>query len=437
MKPFLLAVLALFCSFNLSSTAAFCGFYVARADAELFNSVSKVVIVRDGDRTVVTMNNDFQGDVDEFAMVVPVPTLLDREQINVADPALIAHLDAFTAPRLVEYFDENPCRILHRVDEALLAPMMSYMAPSGRERRAKALGVTIEATYEVGEYDILILSAEQSEGLSTWLTENGYRLPAGASGILGSYIKQGLRFFIAKIDLTRQAKLGFSYLRPLQIAYESPRFMLPIRLGTLNARGKQELYVYALTRNGRVETRNYRTAKLPTGQELPASVKDDFGNFYRAMFTRQVEQNDHRVAMLEYAWDMGWCDPCAADPLNADELRRLGVFWIDGQGRGRVQNVFVTRLHLRYDSQGFPEDLMFIQTGDRTNFQGRYVIRHAWQGNAQCAEAKRYRTQSLPRRQQREAATLARLTGWALRDIAINTSPIEPDPWWRQLWPNR
>ena len=312
--------------------------------------------------------------------------------------------------------------------------MMSYMAPSAPERRAKALGVTIEATYEVGEYDILILSAEQSEGLSTWLTENGYRLPAGAPKILGSYIKQGLRFFVAKVDLTRQANLGFSYLRPLQIAYESPRFMLPIRLGTLNARGKQELYVYALTRNGRVETRNYRTVKLPTGQELPVSVKDDFGNFYRAMFTRQVERHDHRVAMLEYAWDMGWCDPCAADPLGAEELRQLGVFWIDGQGRGLVQNVFVTRLHLRYDQQGFPEDLMFIQTGDRTNFQGRYVIRHAWQGSAQCAEAKRYRTRSLPRRQQRDEQTLARLTGWALRDVSINTSPIEPDPWWRHLW---
>ena len=51
----------------------------------------------------------------------------------------------------------------------------------GRAAPAKALGVTIEAQYTVGEYDILILSAQQSSGLETWLRENGYRIPAGAS----------------------------------------------------------------------------------------------------------------------------------------------------------------------------------------------------------------------------------------------------------------
>ena len=55
------------------------------------------------------------------------------------------------------------------------------MTPSASDAaRAKALGVTIEAQYTVGEYDILILSAKQSGGLETWLTENGYRIPAGA-----------------------------------------------------------------------------------------------------------------------------------------------------------------------------------------------------------------------------------------------------------------
>ena len=97
--------------------------------------------------------------------------------------------------------------------------------------RARSLGVTIEATYTIGEYDILILSAKQSDGLETWLRENGYRVPPGASKVLGSYLRQGLHFFVAKVNLEQQSKLGFSYLRPLQVAYESPRFMLPIRLG--------------------------------------------------------------------------------------------------------------------------------------------------------------------------------------------------------------
>src|ERR1700675_4888586 len=83
----------------------FCGFYVAKADAKLFNRASQVAIIRNGDRTVLTISNDFQGDLKEFAVVVPVPTFLAREQIHVGDRALLDHLDAYSSPRLVEYFD--------------------------------------------------------------------------------------------------------------------------------------------------------------------------------------------------------------------------------------------------------------------------------------------------------------------------------------------
>ena len=65
--------------------------------------------MRDGDRTVLTMANDSRGDPKEFALVVPVPTFLEREQIHVAERALIEHLDAYSAPRLVEYHDPDPC----------------------------------------------------------------------------------------------------------------------------------------------------------------------------------------------------------------------------------------------------------------------------------------------------------------------------------------
>src|SRR5229473_2905748 len=87
----------------------FCGFYVSKADTKLFNKASQVVLIRDGDRTVMTMTNDFKGDSKEFAVVIPVPTFLKREQIHVGDGSVIDHLDAYSAPRLVEAFDPNPC----------------------------------------------------------------------------------------------------------------------------------------------------------------------------------------------------------------------------------------------------------------------------------------------------------------------------------------
>ena len=421
------------------SIIAFCGFYVAKADTKLFNQASQVVLVRDGDRTVMTMANDFEGEPKEFAVVIPVPTFLKREQIHVGEKALVDHLDAYSAPRLVEYFDQNPCEIRPLMEALRVAPSAAPAAIDAMQLAAKARGVTIEATYTIGEYDILILSAQQSTGLEAWLRENGYRIPAGASSVIASYLKQNMRFFVAKVNLAEQARLGFTYLRPLQIAYESPKFMLPIRLGMVNAKGAQDLFVFALTRNGRVETTNYRTTKLPADMELPVYLKQpkEFAAFYKTMFTRQVEAQDGRAVFLEYAWDMKWCDPCASDPLTADELRNLGVFWGDGGGL-RAANVFLSRLHVRYDNAHFPEDLVFQETGDRANFQGRYVLRHAWTGGDSCTAATAYR-RDVRDRHAREAGQLARLTGWPLDDIRRKMGPELPaaagdGSWWERLW---
>ena len=440
----LLSIAAWMCA--AQTALAFCGFYVTKADTTLFNRASKVVLARDGDRTVVTMANDFQGDPTEFAVVIPVPTLLTRDRIHVGDQAIIDHLDAYSAPRLVEYFDRDPCNPIvweSAVPSAVSPPMQRASAT-----RDAALGVTIEATYTVGEYDIVLLSAEQSGGLETWLRENGYRIPAGAREVLGSYIKQGMRFFVAQVNLEERAALGYAYLRPLQIAYESPKFMLPIRLGTVNADGPQDLFVFTLTRKGRVETRNYRTVKLPTGMELPGFLKDrdEFADFYQAMFTRQVDEANRRGVFLEYAWDMTWCDPCAADPLSNTELRDLGVFWVNERPRptgrrspGAAPDVFVTRLHVRYDAEHFPDDLRFQETADRSNFQGRYVLRQPWEGAGSCAEAARYR-QTLVARHEREAQTLASLTGWDLQTVRakmeLDGAPPDGDgpSWWLRLW---
>ena len=432
------ATLASIAAWSTPTIVGFCGFYVAKADTKLFNRASQVVLVRDGDRTVMTMANDFEGEPKEFAVVIPVPTFLTREQIHVGEKALVDHLDAYSAPRLVEYFDQNPCE---RREYRLALPMSAARASGAAQDSAslaKALGVTIEAQYTVGEYDILILSAQQSSGLETWLRQNGYRIPPGASEVIGSYLKQNMRFFVAKVNLAEQSRLGFSYLRPLQVAYESPKFMLPIRLGMVNAKGPQELFVYALTRNGRVETTNYRTAKLPADMDLPVYLKqpNEFAAFYKAMFTRQVENQHGSAVFLEYAWDMKWCDPCAADPLSNDELRRLGVFWIDGRD-GQPPSVFLSRLHVRYDNAHFPEDLVFQETGDRANFQGRYVLRHPWTGAEICGAATEYR-QALLDRRGREAEQLARLTGWTIADIRKKMGtdlPVRAEPaWWERLW---
>jgi hypothetical protein len=452
-RPAVACALYLSLALGAQCASAFCGFYVGKADAKLFNEASQVIIARDANRTVISMRNDFQGDLSEFALVVPVPAVLQRSQIHVGDPKIFERIDAYSAPRLAEYFDANPCE-LDKVGRSMAANSpMPQMAAKEEARRDKALGVIVEARYTVGEYDIAILSATESNGLETWLRQSGYRIPAGASRALQPYIRQNLKFFVARVNLAEQAKTGFSYLRPLQFAFESERFMLPVRLGMINAKGPQDLVIYALTRNGRVETTNYRTAKLPANVDLPTYTRSEFAQVYKAMFETQAKREDFRVVWTEYFWDMGWCDPCAADPLSPDELKGAGVFWLEGDeppigvtrgalpaispsSRQGAQPVMLTRLHLRYTPETLPEDLMFQETKDRQNFQARYVLRHPWKGDPDaCAIATRYFA-DVAKREEREAQTLASLTGWDVNQIRARMSiPTQPkSAWWERLW---
>jgi len=448
-KNNLIVALCCLTSLAVSPTVyAFCGFFVAKADTDLFNDASKVALMRDGDRTVVTMASNYRGDASEFAMVIPVVDVPKRDEIRVINQKIIDHLDAFTAPRLVEYNDPEPhCGGgylrdgEHRIEEVVVTAAKF----EGRRTRRKEPRVKIEAEYEVGEYDIQILSAKKSNGLITWLNEEGYKIPQGADETVSAYLKRGMKFFVAKVALERHD--GSADLSPLQVEYRDADFMLPIRLGTVNAQGQQELFVFALSRKGRIETANYRTVKLPSEMDVPVYIKEEFGDFYRDMFSHQLKQERGKAVFMEYAWDMGWCDPCAADPLSPSELASLGVdfsknlsqvkektnsslqFWKFWKSRDPFKNsspvvdAFVTRLHVRYDASTFPEDLQFQETSDRRNYQGRYVLRHEWRGDYGVCKIKQDYANSLVKRWDQEAQNLALITG---RDLgAIQATMIE------------
>ncbi|HZO81430.1 MAG TPA: DUF2330 domain-containing protein [Candidatus Binataceae bacterium] len=438
---------------------AFCGFYVGRADARLYNHASQVVMVRDGERTVLSLMNDYQGEPSEFALVIPVPVVLRRGQIHIGNRELFQRLEAYSAPRLVEYYDPSPCPLPMRPMAGAASPgMEALLSANGRVAKdtARALGVTVEAQYSVGEYDIVILSALQSDGLETWLAQSGYRIPKGLGEALRPYVRQRMKFFVARVDLKEHERTGLSYLRPIQFAFESEKFMLPLRLGMLNARGPQDLVVYAITREGRVESTNYRTVRVPSGMDLPEFVQGEFGKFYQAMFDEQVKRDRMRTVFTEYVWNMNWCDPCAAPPLGREELRQLGVFWLDSGAQGPAApfpqpayipgypmpaaapaQVILTRLHIRYSAATFPEDLVFQTTQDQQNFQARYVTRHPWTGAPDACPAAAAYFAALHSRRSTDAAALADLTGWDLADV-LRRAGLRPDarpaPWWQGLW---
>jgi hypothetical protein len=394
-------------SLAFSQTAgAFCGFYVASGDTPLINKASRVVLAYDGSTTRVTMASDLHGDPKQFGLVIPVPTVIKKEQVKILNPALVQHLADYTKPRLVQYYDEDPCAPIR--PPMSMSSIMPMPAPIGAGMPRQRSTVRIEEQYSVGEYDIVVLTAAKPADLVTYLNSNGYKVPGGATETVGSYLRQGMHFFLAKVNMARMKENTTGFLRPIQVTYESPKFMLPIRLGMVNADGPQDMIVLALTKKGRVETVNYPTVKMPTGQNIPLFVESRFGQFYDAVFDKQVERSGSST-FLEYAWNMGACDPCSAPPMDNVELKALGATWMP-EG-GWQQQAFVTRLHVRYDNAHFPEDLVLQETADQQSFQARYVMQRPFAGPASCPAGETYR-QTLPARFAKEAETLAALTGW-------------------------
>lgn len=413
---------------------SFCGFYVSKADGTLKNKTSQVILVRDGNKSVITMYNDFNGDTKDFAMVVPVPVVLRKDDIKVVDQSIFQKLNDYSAPRLVEYWDQNPCQN-NRLEDALSGRVPGVQLSEAAQTSAfgtKRSSVKIEAQYIVGEYDILILSAKESNGLKNWLQENGYKIPPNAEEVLDPYIKSNLKFFVVKVNEKEKQKLNNNFLRPIQISFKSPKFMLPIRLGMANADGDQDLIVYAFTRKGRIESTNYRNVDIASNKNIPLFVQKNFGAFYANLFANQWKKEDKSVSFLEYAWNVTpvnqmKCDPCVGNPPTEQDLLQSGVWWLgkkdwndysdldDEEFDNGNRNVHFTRLHFRYNRRSFAQDLAFQVTPNTENFQARYIITHPATGSFNCAAGQKY-LKELRERRKKELRELTVLTGTNLNN---------------------
>ena len=399
-----------------SAAHAFCGFYVAGGDQQMFNDATQVVLMRMGTRTVLSMQNNYKGPPEAFAMVVPVPTVLHEGDVKTLTKDVFAHVEQMGAPRLVEYWEQDPCgRDEYPEDKAFNGarpPPMVEPSP----KSATELGVKIEAKFTVGEYNILSLGAKDSTGLATWLEQQNYKIPQAAAALLRPYVDGGMKFFVAKVDPAKVTFVdGRAALSPLRFHYDSDEFALPIRLGLANSSGTQDLIVNILAPHQRYEVSNYQNVTIPTNLDVNESVKDKFGGFYAALYDRTVEKHPGAV-VTEYAWQATTCDPCPGPALDQRDFLTLGADVLGGPSdkpAGYPNADFVlTRLHARYGKQ-VTDDLRFREAkpiaggrehlvnggkleegavaADQNNFQGRYAIRHGWTGPLTCDKPVRGR----------------------------------------------
>jgi TonB family protein len=387
------------------TASAFCGFYVSGAGGKLFNDASMVVLLRDGTRTVLSMQNNYRGPPQDFALVVPVPVVLQKGNVTTLPREAFTRLDELTSPRLVQ-METEPCGI----GSARGLQGAGYGAGAGGgDSLPRDLGVKVEAKFEVEEYEIVILSAESSLGLSIWLKENKYNIPDGADAALKPYVAGGSKFFVAKVDAKKvKMKDGQAVLSPLRFSYDAEAFTLPVRMGLLNSAGTQDLIVHIIAKS-RYELANMKNVLVPTNFDVRTRTQAQFGGFYTELIDRTFKKNPG-AAVTEFAWEGALpppteyvgggiygvtCDPCPPPhPVDNPLGRYLGVNLMpkiktDEGIAAFARAATITRLHLRYTKDSAPDDLVFkavepISGGipeaktpgpaKHNRFQGRYVM---------------------------------------------------------------
>lgn len=337
--------------------AAFCGTFVGGVGTEFFNEYSQAALVRSEQTTTLTVRNDVQGEFSSFALVMPVPEVLAQDAINVIDPQVFDNIDAYSGPRLVRYICED------------FEPAADTGWDFDNSTDPSEPNVSVEAQYIVGEYEIVILSATESDSLFEWLGDNGYQIPGQSVILLQEYIEAGQFFLAAKVSEAAGVESG-DVLSPLQLTYQTGAFALPIRIGTLNSKDEQDLVLYVLNDYalGAAGISNY-SEFFVEDECMWETQGEAFGTFYADQFRQGYEAQNEGSYLTEYAWGGGGCDPCPGDPPSGDDLISLGV----DEERIHTSDYFLTRLHMRYTPAQATEDITLYHTNITETSQIRYI----------------------------------------------------------------
>ncbi|MEZ4459458.1 MAG: DUF2330 domain-containing protein [bacterium] len=426
-----------------STTWAFCGFFVAPGDTKLVNNATRVALMRHETTTVMSLQPDYQGPPEEFAMVIPVPQILAKEDVKTLDPGVFDALDQFSSPRMAEYWEQNPCPV-PRTQKSIPSGNINYLSDTSAfqdQQLSSKPYVKVEAQFAVGEYDIVILNSNDASALETWLVDQKYNIPAGAAPYLAPYIASGKYFFVAKVDPKRARFAGkIAVLSPLRFNFTSDDFSLPIRLGMINADGEQDIIVFVLGEDRYVPA-NYPHAPIPTNIVVKNTVRDQFAGFYEGLYQKARKANEDAI-ITEYVWEIGnvqrgqvtqgiKCDPCTS-PVQFFKPEWLVSLGLDVFGLGsnaqasptkpgpkssetpveQPKKLVLTRLHGRFKSNDENPDIFFqkavplvggmgtpdqnaklaqtqILTSGTNRFQGRYVLLNPWKGKIQCKDPRR------------------------------------------------
>jgi hypothetical protein len=287
-----------------------------------------VVAVREGDHTVISIQAQVRGPAGVVALIAPVHTPVGAPRSS--KPGVIAPLERVSGPRLVEYWEMDPCELhdLPATSDGTVSP--SEEVASGPQSASGA---------EPDDLAAEISPAASGAELLASLKRDGFAVPDKAEGILDGYLQAGMKIAVARVDTAKLPRSGDVVALPvLRVHARSPALTLPTRLFAAGST-RRELSIYVLAPGDRFEAQGQPNLAVPTNLDVADGVRGKVAPFYRALVDRAFEKNPGAL-LTEYAWRASSCELCSG-PLTAAELDSLGDSALPSATEGKRHEVIV------------------------------------------------------------------------------------------------
>lgn len=230
-------VLAALVALALSpARAAACGGFFCSMSAPVNQAGEDIVyaVEEDGSLTM-TIRIVYQGTAAEFAWILPVP--VEPLDIDVGPEALFQSLVQATGPQFQSATrTDGVCRSepacdypssgfgCGAEDAASAEPPRAFA--DGAAAATDAGGVMVVREESVGPYETVVLSGGTAEELQTWLSDNGYDIPASSIPLIAEYVA-ARQLFVA-LRLRNDASVA--EIQPIVLRMPDTQPCLPIRL---------------------------------------------------------------------------------------------------------------------------------------------------------------------------------------------------------------
>jgi len=304
MRKLTLVLLVLIIAVLLSPTNASAdgGFVVPKfvwdKHKDINEPMQKAILVYDAGREDLILQVKYEGPVEEFGWLIPVPNLPTVQQGSMK---CFYELSRYTQ----EHFE--PRRPRGRTNGGTLsAAGMAEPEP-----------VKVIEVKTVGAYEVAVLSTKDAGALEKWLAANNFYFPTNKTDVIDGYVKQEWYFIAARINLGKgdsfhlaaespkgkalpdsafatRVKLASGELHPLQISFASDRCVFPLKISSINGQ-PSEVQVYVLSPEPLLEKTMFEKKLPKIDRNDLAAMRAHQSEQYERM---QLQQRNLQIRML-------------------------------------------------------------------------------------------------------------------------------------------